>query len=143
MANNRYPKKNHTALKIICGIAGALVSFPLSFALETCVLIAFIVVCSVANPQGMVGVENDLLILTQDDLNLKKYHEDLQQYVTTASCGKGETWDYTVMVYLLGSTLEEANQCATDDMLEMIQAQLADRVRVVVYTGGTKNWLIM
>lgn len=46
----------------------------------------------------------------------------------------------TVMVYLCGTDLESKSGMGTADLQEMASSQLSDNVRVIVYTGGCKNW---
>ena len=46
----------------------------------------------------------------------------------------------TVLVYMIGSDLETQAGCATADLQEMAQAELGDRVNVVVQAGGAKKW---
>ncbi|MBQ6165194.1 MAG: peptidase C11 [Clostridia bacterium] len=46
----------------------------------------------------------------------------------------------TVMVYLCGTDLESKSGMATNDLKEMASASLSDKVNVIVYTGGCKNW---
>ena len=46
----------------------------------------------------------------------------------------------TVMVYLCGTDLESRSGMGTADLQEMASATLSDDVRVIVYTGGCKNW---
>lgn len=49
--------------------------------------------------------------------------------------------NYTVMVYVVGSDLEDRAGCATLDIFEMINAKFdATRSNVVVYTGGSQSW---
>ena len=66
--------------------------------------------------------------------------------VTAASAGKrtvlyGNGRDtVTVMVYLCGTDLESKNGMASADLKEMAGADLGDKVNLVVYTGGCKQW---
>ena len=46
----------------------------------------------------------------------------------------------TIMVYLCGTDLESQNGMATSDLMEMVNADIADNVNVIVYTGGCKRW---
>ena len=49
--------------------------------------------------------------------------------------------NYTVMVYMTGSDLEERYGSATADIEEMLQAGLNyDRTNLIVYTGGARRW---
>ncbi len=49
--------------------------------------------------------------------------------------------EYTLMVYMVGSDLEDRAGCATLDILEMMGAQFdATRSNVVIYTGGSQRW---
>ena len=46
----------------------------------------------------------------------------------------------TFMVYLCGTDLESKSGMATNDLREMAQATLSDKVNIIVYTGGCKQW---
>ncbi|MDO4982871.1 MAG: clostripain-related cysteine peptidase [Eubacteriales bacterium] len=46
----------------------------------------------------------------------------------------------TVMVYMCGTDLESQSGMATNDLMEMTKANIADNVNVIVYTGGCKRW---
>lgn len=48
--------------------------------------------------------------------------------------------DWTVAVYMCASDLESEAGCATDDLIEMIEAEIPDNVNVLVMTGGTSKW---
>jgi len=46
----------------------------------------------------------------------------------------------TIMVYMCGTDLESKNGMASSDLQEMASATLSDKVNVIVYTGGCKQW---
>ena len=46
----------------------------------------------------------------------------------------------TLMLYLCGTDLESRSSMATLDLQEMIDAKLSDKVNLIVYTGGCKQW---
>ena len=46
----------------------------------------------------------------------------------------------TIMVYMCGTDLESKSGMATNDLNEMLQANLSDKVNLIVYTGGCKAW---
>ncbi len=48
--------------------------------------------------------------------------------------------EVTLMVYLCGTDLESRSKMATSDLQEMINADLSNKVNLIVYTGGCKNW---
>ena len=48
--------------------------------------------------------------------------------------------EVTLMVYLCGTDLESRSKMATSDIQEMIAADIADNVNVIVYTGGCRSW---
>ncbi len=56
-------------------------------------------------------------------------------FVDTASAKSA-----TVMVYMCGSDLETYNSAASKDIQEMVNAQLGDNVKVVLQTGGSRQW---
>ena len=46
----------------------------------------------------------------------------------------------TVMFYLCGSDLESWGGAATQDLLEILDAEIADNVNIIVETGGADEW---
>lgn len=46
----------------------------------------------------------------------------------------------TVMVYMCGTDLESRSGMATRDLQEMTAAQLGEKVNLLVYTGGCRQW---
>ncbi|MCQ2406044.1 MAG: clostripain-related cysteine peptidase [Oscillospiraceae bacterium] len=46
----------------------------------------------------------------------------------------------TLMVYMCGTDLESQNAMASYDLQEMLKAELSDKVNIIVYTGGCKQW---
>ena len=46
----------------------------------------------------------------------------------------------TVMIYMLGSDLESSGGMATRDLQEIINANIADNVNIIVETGGATEW---
>ncbi len=53
--------------------------------------------------------------------------------------GKGKD-EVTLMVYLCGTDLESRSKMATSDLQEMLDADLSDKVNLLVYSGGCKEW---
>lgn len=54
---------------------------------------------------------------------------------------KGDGEDtVTIMLYMNGSNLESRGGMATMDIREILDATLSENVRVVIQTGGTKEW---
>ena len=60
-----------------------------------------------------------------------------EKYTVIKGGGRDEV---TVMIYLCGTDLESGSGMATRDLVEMTNATLSDKVHVLVYTGGTRNW---
>ena len=58
-----------------------------------------------------------------------------ERFVDTANAKSA-----TVMVYMVGSDLETYSAAASQDIQEMVNAQLGDNVRIVLETGGAKKW---
>lgn len=46
----------------------------------------------------------------------------------------------TVMIYMCGSDLEAEYGMASADIQEMVEAEVGDKVNVLLYTGGSDNW---
>ena len=60
-----------------------------------------------------------------------------EKYTEILGGGRDEM---TVMVYLCGTDLESRSKMATSDLQEMLDADLSDKVNLIVYTGGCKSW---
>ncbi len=59
------------------------------------------------------------------------------KYTEILGGGKDEM---TIMVYLCGTDLESKHKMASMDLQEMINADLSDKVNILAYTGGCKQW---
>ena len=46
----------------------------------------------------------------------------------------------TIMIYMCGTDLESKYGMATSDLIEMTNANLSDKVNIIVETGGCKKW---
>ena len=57
----------------------------------------------------------------------------------TAIKGSGRD-TVTIMVYMCGTDLESRSGMGTSDLVEMTNATLSDKVNLLVYTGGCKQW---
>ena len=47
---------------------------------------------------------------------------------------------FTIMVYLCGTDLESKSAMATNDLNEMLQAEIGEKINLVIYTGGCNRW---
>lgn len=48
--------------------------------------------------------------------------------------------DYTLLIYMCGSSLESKNGAASDDISELLSADIPHNVNVVLETGGSVSW---
>ena len=53
--------------------------------------------------------------------------------------GNGQD-NITIMVYMCGADLESRNGMASRDIQEMMKADIGDKINLLVYTGGCKQW---
>ena len=60
-----------------------------------------------------------------------------QKYTTIRGNGQDTV---TMMVYMCGTDLESKNGMATSDLVEMTKANLSDKINIIVYTGGCRQW---
>ena len=60
-----------------------------------------------------------------------------EKYTRLLGGGKDEV---TLMVYMCGTDLESRSQMATRDLQEMLDARIGNKVNLLVYTGGCKQW---
>lgn len=56
----------------------------------------------------------------------------------STSMGDADTW--TIFIYLCGTDLESGQASATEDIVQMTEAQENENVRFVFQTGGTAEW---
>ena len=70
-------------------------------------------------------------------LNAKVAPEARDRYTVLRGNGKDTV---TLLVYMCGADLESRSAMATRDLLEMTKADISDKVNVIVYTGGAKQW---
>lgn len=49
---------------------------------------------------------------------------------------KTDNDDFTLLIYMCGSSLESKNGSASDDISELLSAEIPDKVNVVLETGG-------
>ncbi|MBP5256210.1 MAG: peptidase C11 [Clostridia bacterium] len=59
------------------------------------------------------------------------------KYTTVKGSGRDTV---TLMVYMCGADLETKNGMASADIREMLGADLSDKVNLLIYTGGAKEW---
>lgn len=59
---------------------------------------------------------------------------------TKSSENKIYSDDYTLLIYMCGSSLESKNGSASDDISELLSADIPKNVNVVLETGGTQRW---
>ena len=60
-----------------------------------------------------------------------------EKYTEIKGSGRDEM---TILIYLCGTDLESRSKMATSDLQEMLNADLSDKVNLIVYTGGCKGW---
>lgn len=53
--------------------------------------------------------------------------------------GKGQD-EVTIMLYLCGTDLESRSSMATMDLQEMMKADISEKINLIIYTGGCKQW---
>lgn len=57
----------------------------------------------------------------------------------TEILGNGQD-EMTIMLYLCGTDLESRSKMATADLQEILNADLSDKINLIIYTGGCKQW---
>ncbi len=48
--------------------------------------------------------------------------------------------DWTICIYMCGTDLESGYGCATNNLIQMIEADIPEENTVLVMTGGTREW---
>ena len=70
-------------------------------------------------------------------LNTEVAKEARARYTELLGDGKDTV---TIMVYMCGTDLESKYGMATNDLNEMASATLSDKVNIIAYTGGCRQW---
>ena len=70
-------------------------------------------------------------------LNISVASDARDKYTQVLGQGKDEM---TIMVYLCVTDLESRSKMATSDLQEMLNAELSDKINLIVYTGGCNRW---
>ena len=60
-----------------------------------------------------------------------------EKYTDIVGGGRDEM---TILLYLCGTDLESRSSMATSDLQEMLDADLSDKVNLIVFSGGCKRW---
>lgn len=147
------PKKKKKALWItLAAVGGSLAVI--------CLLVALFIGVFVITGSLMGNDEQEIIVNNQDggngangqttasivydNSNAQSTPED--EYIANAIRdpfvnlkGNGED-TVTVMLYLNGADLESDGGMATQDIREILNATLSDKVNVVIQTGGTRKW---
>lgn len=63
-----------------------------------------------------------------------------EQSGTDGAKTDAEISDFTLLVYICGSDLEQKRGAATANIAEMLSADIPDGVNVILQTGGSSKW---
>lgn len=96
---------------------------------------------------GSAGASSELGMGQQQTVETSEAANTMQADMTVAANARekrtvinGTNDVVTIMVYMCGTDLESKSGMATNDLNEMLNAQLSDNVNLLVYTGGCKQW---
>lgn len=71
------------------------------------------------------------------DLDIDVSADAREKYTQIKGNGKDEM---TILLYLCGTDLESRSKMATSDLQEMLDATVGEKINLIVYTGGCKQW---
>ena len=71
------------------------------------------------------------------DLDIDVSVDAREKYTQIKGNGKDEM---TILLYLCGTNLESRSKMATSDLQEMLDATVGEKINLIVYTGGCKQW---
>ena len=71
------------------------------------------------------------------DLDIDVSADAREKYTRIKGNGKDEM---TILLYLCGTDLESRSKMATSDLQEMLDATVGEKINLIVYTGGCKQW---
>ena len=71
------------------------------------------------------------------DLDIDVSADAREKYTQIKGNGKDEM---TILLYLCGTDLESRSKMATTDLQEMLDATVGEKINLIVYTGGCKQW---
>lgn len=97
------------------------------------VLVAVLIVVIVNN--------NNIKDYTTEDKTETAYTSEITtETSTTEAVVTNDIVDKTIMMYIVGSNLESDYGAATDDINEILGADLDDDINYIIYTGGSNGW---
>ncbi|MEG1650464.1 MAG: clostripain-related cysteine peptidase [Oscillospiraceae bacterium] len=102
------------------------------------VIALFLIVGMVVGDESTESVDSDYAYDPAAQYERKDLELDVRDHYTEVKGGGKDV--FTVMVYMIGSDLESDGGCATNDLVEMINAQVGGNVNLIVQTGGTRQW---
>ena len=71
-----------------------------------------------------------------------RLESDLNAVLSEAGSSGPKDGSWTILVYLIGSNLESEAGQASQDLIEMMDAGTSDQVRLLVQTGGARQWML-
>lgn len=71
-----------------------------------------------------------------------RLESDLNAVLSEVGASGPKDGSWTILVYLIGSNLESEAGQASQDLIEMMDAGASDRVRLLVQTGGARQWML-
>lgn len=71
------------------------------------------------------------------DLDIDVSVDAREKYTQIKGNGKDEM---TILLYFCGTDLESRSKMATSDLQEMLDATVGEKINLIVYTGGCKQW---
>lgn len=80
--------------------------------------------------------------LAKRDTNISMYNGSysINRNMLTNEKTMGDKDKWTVFIYMCGSDYESKNGAASEDIKEILNANIDDNVRVIIQTGGSKQW---
>lgn len=89
-----------------------------------CILVGSFPVIAAAE----VDTTTDAIVITPEENEAASQYDPIE----------GSEW--TICIYMCGTDLESGSGAATNDLIEMIEADIPDDVTVLIMTGGTAVW---
>ncbi len=74
---------------------------------------------------------------TEEEVQTETAQEAREKFTTIKGDGKDEM---TILVYMCGTDLESKSAMGTNDLNEMLSADVGDNINLLVYTGGCTQW---
>ena len=103
---------------------------------------AMLILCAFAAVLLLTGCapQGSSSAVTSTEEQSSESSQSMDSDVTSSGRQETDLAEYTLLIYMCGSSLETTGGFASANITEMLGAEISDGVNIIIETGGTKKW---